>query len=163
MAKATPQIFKSTGFWLLKSEPDCYSIEDFKNDRQTLWTGVRNYQARNFMMHSMKKGDQFLFYHSNADITGVVGVGEILQPNIADPSALDPKSDHHDPKASHDHPIWFCAEVGYVANLKKPVALSKMRAEKPLAKMALLAPGQRLSVQPVTKAEFEWIVKLGSH
>jgi predicted RNA-binding protein with PUA-like domain len=93
----------------------------------------------------------------------VVGVGEILQPNIADPSALDPNSDHHDPKASDDHPIWFCAEVGFVAILKKPVPLATIRSDKRLSKMALLAPGQRLSIQPVTKTEFEWIVKLGSN
>jgi predicted RNA-binding protein with PUA-like domain len=151
----------STGFWLMKSEPESYSIDQFKLDGKTLWTGVRNYQARNFMMVSMKPGDKFLFYHSNAEITGVVGVGRIKRTGVADPTAQDPKSEYFDPKAQPDHPIWFCAEVEFVEKLKRTVTLAEIRTKKELAEMALLRPGQRLSIQPVTSKEFAAIVAMG--
>lgn len=151
----------STGYWLMKSEPDAYSIDQLKKDKKTLWTGVRNYQARNFMMDSMQAGDQFLFYHSNAEPSGVIGVGKILRTSVPDPSALDPQSDYYDAKASHDHPIWFCAEVGYVSHFKKLVSLAEIRELKELSDMLLLRKGQRLSIQPVSKKEFETILKMG--
>jgi predicted RNA-binding protein with PUA-like domain len=113
------------------------------------------------MIDAMKPGDGFLFYHSNAEPSGVVGLGEILRVNVPDPTALDPKSDYHDPKASKDHPIWFCAEVGYKAHLKAVLPLAELKAVKELSGMALLQKGQRLSVQPVTAAEFELILKMG--
>ncbi len=156
---STP-ILVSTGFWLMKSEPETYSIDDFQKDGSTLWTGVRNYQARNFMMHAMKPGDQFLFYHSNAVPSAVVGVGRVVRPNQPDPTAWDPKSPYHDPKSSHDHPIWFCAEVAFTARLTKPLSLAELKGQSELAAMALLQKGQRLSVQPVTKLEFEFILSL---
>lgn len=148
-------------YWLMKSEPESYSIDDFAKDKKTLWTGVRNYQARNFMMTSMAPGDRILFYHSNAEPSGVVGVGEVLRINQPDPTALDPKSDYHDPKASTDHPIWFCAEVGYIGRMKNVLSLADLKDKKELKDMALMQKGQRLSVQPVTRQEFEFILKLG--
>lgn len=151
----------STGFWLMKSEPESYSIDTFKKDKKTLWTGVRNYQARNFMIGTMNVGDQILFYHSNAEPSGVVGVGKILRTNLPDPTAQDSRSEYFDPKASADHPIWFCAEVGYVAHLKTLVPLSEIRNRADLQEMQLLRKGQRLSILPVTKKEFETIVKMG--
>jgi predicted RNA-binding protein with PUA-like domain len=159
--KSAPAPFVSTGYWLMKSEPSSYSIDDFARDKKTLWTGVRNYQARNFMMNSMKPGDRLLFYHSNAEPSACVGVGSIVRPNQPDPSALDPKSDYHDPKASHDHPIWFCAEVKFDERFAKPVTLDEIRSTPALAEMALLQKGQRLSVQPVSKKEFDLILKKG--
>lgn len=159
--KKTPPPFVSTGFWLLKSEPESYSIEAFEKDQSTLWTGVRNYQARNFMMTSMKPGDQFLFYHSNAEPAAVVGTGKILSVNRPDPTAWDENSIYHDPKSSSDHPIWFCAEVGFASRMKTPVSLQMIRSRPELAKMTLLQPGQRLSVLPVQKDEFEMILKMG--
>ena len=146
----------------MKSEPESYSIDAFKKDGKTLWTGVRNYQARNFMMDGMQAGDRFLFYHSSAEPTGVVGLGKIRRANVPDPSALDPKSHHHDPKSSPDHPIWFCAEVEFVEKLKRTVTLQEIRDKKELAKMALLRPGQRLSIQPVTEKEFDCILAMSS-
>lgn len=147
--------------WLMKSEPGSYSIDDFARDKKTLWTGVRNYQARNFMIDAMKPGDLFLFYHSNATPSAVVGIGRVVRPNQPDPTALDPKSDYHDPKASKDHPIWFCAEVEFRSRFARAVSLDEIRATKGLEKMALLKKGQRLSIQPVTQREFEILEKLG--
>ena len=147
----------------MKSEPESYSIDQFKRDKKTLWTGVRNYQARNFMMsatpRSMAVGDQVLFYHSNSQPSAVVGVGEITRTDVADPTALDPKSEYHDPKASDDHPIWFCAEVKYLGHLKTPLALEELRTIDQLSDMLLLKKGQRLSIMPVTQKEFHLIVK----
>ena len=160
--KAAAAPFVSTGFWLLKSEPESYSIDQLAKDKQTLWTGVRNYQARNFMMTSMNNGDHFLFYHSNADEgTGVVGTGRILKANQPDISALDSKSEYYDAKASSDHPIWFCAEVGYGSKFRRTVTLNEIRETKVLDKMPLLQKGQRLSIQPISKAEYDLIVKMG--
>lgn len=151
----------STGFWLLKSEPESYSIDQFAKDKKTLWTGVRNYLARNYMVTSMIPGDQFLFYHSNAEITGVVGTGEIARVGQPDPSAQDEKSDYYDPKASYDHPIWFCAEVKFKSKFPRAVTLAEIRATESLSKMALLAKGQRLSIQSVSREDFERIVEMG--
>jgi predicted RNA-binding protein with PUA-like domain len=147
-------------YWLMKSEPDVYSIDHLERDSTTLWTGVRNYQARNFMMNEMNVGDEVLFYHSNAEPPGVAGVAVISQKAQADPTAQDKKSDYYDPKASHDHPIWFCVEVKFRKKLKRLVELSEIRAEKALQKMPLLQKGQRLSIQPVLAAEFQHILKM---
>ncbi len=149
-------------YWLMKSEPGSYSIDDFKRDKKTLWSGVRNYQARNFMMDAMKPGDLLFFYHSNAEPSGVVGIGRVLRPNQADPTALDPKSDYYDPKASEDHPIWFCAEVEFVKRFERTITLAELRETKALADMLLLKKGQRLSVQPLTKPEFQMIEKMAA-
>lgn len=151
----------STGFWLMKSEPESYSIDAFQQDKKTLWTGVRNYQARNFMMTSMRPGDRMLFYHSNAEPSAVVGEGRIARVNLPDPTALDPKSDYYDAKASTDHPIWFCAEVEFTSKLAHPVSLELIRQTKALGEMALLRPGQRLSILPLTHLEYELLVKMG--
>lgn len=144
----------------MKSEPETYSIDAFARESKTLWTGVRNYQARNYMMTGMHPGDRFLFYHSNADPSAVTGVGQILRVSVADPTALDPKSDHHDPKASEDHPIWFCAEVAYEGHVRQALSLAELKSRKELAGMVLLQKGSRLSVQPVTKAEFDLILEM---
>jgi predicted RNA-binding protein with PUA-like domain len=160
--KAAPKpLPASTGYWLMKSEPEAYSIDDFQRDKKTLWTGVRNYLARNFMTTAMVPGDRILFYHSSAEPTGVAGVGRIVQINVPDPTALDPNSDYYDAKASTDHPIWFCAEVEFEGRLKKMVELAAIRQEKALAKMPLLQTGQRLSIQPVAADEFKTILEMG--
>jgi predicted RNA-binding protein with PUA-like domain len=143
--------FASTGFWLMKSEPSSYSIEQFERDGKTLWTGVRNYQARNFMMTSMKTGDLFLFYHSNAEPAAIVGVGEIVRPNQPDPTDED---------LAKGKQTWFCAEVRFKERLARAISLAEIRGTKELAEMALLRPGQRLSIQPVSKAEFDRVLKM---
>jgi len=155
MAKTPAVTPKSTGFWLMKSEPDAYSIDQLKKDGKTLWTGVRNYQARNFMMASMQKGDQVLFYHSNAEPSAIVGLAEIARTNLPDPTALDPKSDYYDAKSSPDHPIWFCAEVKYRAHVKKILPLSELKLIPELKTMLLLQKGSRLSITPVSAHDFK--------
>lgn len=159
---AAPSKIQSTGYWLMKSEPETYSIDQLKKDKKTLWTGVRNYQARNFMMHSMVPGDQVLFYHSNAAPAGVVGIAKISQVHLPDPTALEPHSKYFDPKANPDRPIWFCAEVSYVGHLTEMVPLSELRSHPALKEMLLLRKGQRLSILPVLKKEFNAIVEMGS-
>ena len=144
----------------MKSEPDAYSIDQLKKDGKTLWTGVRNYQARNFMMASMEKGDEVLFYHSNAEPSAIVGLAEISRICLPDPTALDPKSDYYDAKASIDHPIWFCAEVKYRAHAKKTLPLSELKAIPKLKTMVLLQKGSRLSITPVSAHDFKEVSRL---
>ena len=110
---------RRTRYWLMKSEPSNYSISDLKKDRRSLWDGVRNYQARNFMMKDMKVGDKVLFYHSNAFPSGVYGLARVSAPAQADLTALDPKSQYFDSKATPENPRWFCVEVQFEKQLKK--------------------------------------------
>jgi predicted RNA-binding protein with PUA-like domain len=147
--------------WLMKSEPDTYSISHLKKDGATLWTGVRNYQARNFMMKDMQVGDMVLFYHSNAEPPGVAGLAQVSKVAQPDPSQFDKKSEVFDPKATKEKPNWFCVEVKFVSQFKKFISLDDLRAEKSLANMLVLKKGQRLSIQPVTEKEFETVKKLG--
>lgn len=149
-----------TRYWLMKSEPEVYSIDDLKRDRKTRWTGVRNYQARNFMMNDMKVGDRVLFYHSNAEPTGIAGIARVSALASPDVEALNKKSEFYDPKATEEKPIWFAVEVAYEKNLKRFLPLDELRKETALSKMELLRRGSRLSVQPVSEKEFKHIEKL---
>jgi predicted RNA-binding protein with PUA-like domain len=112
------------------------------------------------MMNEMSVGDEVLFYHSSAEPPGVAGLAVVSRKALPDPTAQDQKSDYHDPKASSDHPIWFCVEVKFVKKFKRLVELSEIRHDKALQKMPLLQKGQRLSIQPVTATEFQHILKL---
>ena len=147
--------------WLIKSEPDVFSIRDLAQaqGRTTHWEGVRNYQARNFL-RAMKRGDRCLFYHSNAAPPGVAGVVEVVREAYPDPAAWNPKSDYHDPKASPENPIWSMVDVRLVTALAREIPLDELRSVKALAGMELLRRGSRLSVQPVTAAEFHTILAL---
>jgi predicted RNA-binding protein with PUA-like domain len=148
--------------WLIKSEPDVFSIRDLaKAKRQTThWEGVRNYQARNFL-RAMQVGDLALYYHSNATPSAVAGIVEIVRTAYPDPTAWDESSDYHDPKASPENPIWSMVDVKLVATFPREVPLDELRTVKALAGMELLRRGSRLSVQPVTAAQFRTIQKLG--
>lgn len=146
--------------WLMKSEPDAFSIDDLARVRRSRWDGVRNYQARNFMMNEMQVGDLALFYHSNAEPSAVVGVCRVSQPAAPDASARDPKSDYYDPKASVENPIWQCVEVEFVSKLPRAVSLEEIKSEASLASMLLVQRGQRLSIQPVTTKEFAMILAM---
>jgi predicted RNA-binding protein with PUA-like domain len=148
--------------WLIKSEPDVFSIQDLaKAKRQTThWEGVRNYQARNFL-RAMEAGDRAIYYHSNATPSAVAGVVEIVRTAYPDPTAWDPKSDYHDPKASPENPIWSMVDVKLVEIFPREIPLDELRTTKALAGMELLRRGSRLSVQPVTAAQFRVIEKLG--
>lgn len=150
----------STKYWLMKSEPDAFSIDDLKAQKTSLWDGVRNYQARNFMMNDMSPGDQVLFYHSNAKPPGIVGLATVSKPATPDPTAQDKKSKYYDPKACPEKPIWFCVEVKFKKKFKEIVTLDEIKTHKPLQEMLVIKKGQRLSIQPVTKKDFEFILKL---
>lgn len=151
----------SKKYWLVKSEPTVYSIDDFTKDQTTRWEGVRNYQARNFMTNEMSVGDSVLFYHSNATPPSVVGLGKVSKPAAPDTTALNKKSEYFDPKATPEKPIWFCVELEFITKFSKPVSMDQLRASQELQKMQLLQRGSRLSVMPVTKEEFDVIVGLG--
>lgn len=146
-------------YWLMKSEPGNYSIDDLKRDKVTDWTGVRNYQARNFMKE-MKPGDMAIFYHSNAEPSGAVGVMRIKNPAHGDRTALEKKSQYFEPKATADNPVWFCVDVEFVEKFPEIIPLADIRANKKLAKMELLRKGSRLSVQPSTEAEFKELCRM---
>lgn len=159
--RTPPPVFASTGFWLCKSEPEVYSILDLERDRRTGWDGVRNYQARNFMRDSMQVGDLVLFYHSNSEPAGIAGVARICGPAVPDPTAFDPESDYHDPASRRESPTWIMAELEFVERFPAVLPLESLRGDRRFEGMPLLARGQRLSVQPVSKPHFELAVALG--
>ena len=148
----------------MKSEGDCYSIDDLKRDKRTPWGGVRNYQARNFMRDDMRVGDLVLFYHSNGDKknpSGVYGIAKVSSKAHADQTALDPEDDHYDPKSTKENPIWECVDVAFVKKLAHPVSLDKIKFDPKLTGILVAKPGTRLSIMPVTPFHFERIVALG--
>lgn len=146
--------------WLMKSEPSVYSIGDLERDGETSWEGVRNFQARNFMRDDMRVGDRVLFYHSNAKPAGVAGLARIARAAYPDPAARDPQSDYFDPRASDEDPRWFVVDVEFEERFPAVVSLNTLRQTPGLEKM-LVINRSRLSVQPVTEAEFEIVVGLG--
>lgn len=148
-------------YYLMKSEGDCYPISQLKKDKVSPWSGVRNYQARNYMKE-MNVGDMVLFYHSSSKPTGVFGLAKVVKKAHADMSALDPKDEHFDSKSTKEKPIWECVDVAYVSTFEKPVTLEEMKKEELLGKMKIFTKGSRLSITPVTKAEYEHICKMGS-
>lgn len=149
--------------WLIKSEPDVFSIHDLAKakERTTHWEGVRNYQARNFL-RAMHKGDLALYYHSNAEPSAVAGIVEVVREAYPDPTAWDPTSDYVDAKASPDNPIWSMVDVRLVEVFAREIPLDELRGVKALTGMELLRRGSRLSVQPVTPAQFRTIRTLAS-
>jgi predicted RNA-binding protein with PUA-like domain len=150
-------------YWLVKSEPDCFSFEDLLRspDQTTCWDGVRNYQARNFMRDDMKRGDLVFFYHSGAEPPSIVGVAEVVREGYPDHTAFDPKEEHFDPKSSEESPTWIMVDVRAVEPLARPLALADLRGVPGLERMVLLQKGSRLSVQPVTAEEWEIVYELG--
>ena len=150
-------------YWLMKSEPDCYSIDDLRRDKVEMWDGTRNYQVRNMMRDEMKKGDKALFYHSNAGHeTGVVGEMEIVKEAYPDPTQFDPKSDHPDPKSDPNDPRWLCVDVKFQNKFPRPITLSEMKLDPKLEGMTVLKKGNRLSVMPVAKKHFDRVIKLAN-
>ncbi|HEV3138582.1 MAG TPA: EVE domain-containing protein [Pirellulales bacterium] len=149
-------------FWLLKSEPDCFSIQHLARcPRQTTcWSGVRNYQARNFMRDQMKVGDGILFYHSGGDLPAVAGTAVVVREAYPDHTAWDPEDDHFDAKASPDNLIWQMVDIRLEKVFPAPISLETLRRIPALKSMELLRKGSRLSVQPVRPGEFELIVEL---
>ncbi len=151
----------SSGCWLMKSEPDEFSIDDLERRGTEPWSGVRNYQARNFMRDAMQLGDRILFYHSSCAAPGVVGIARVASPPRPDPTQFDPKSAYHDPKSTRESPRWILVDVAFERRLRRPVSLTEIRRHAAnLAGLALLNPGNRLSVMPVEPAHFDLIVSL---
>ncbi len=145
----------------MKSEPESYSIDDFQRDKETIWTSIRNYRARNIMRDEMKPGDLFLFYHSMAKDNGVVGIGKIVKNNLPDETALDKNDEYYDPRATKDKNPWIAPKVKFVKKLKRAVTLEEIKKDKRFKDMVLVKI-PRLSVQPVSKKHFDAIVQLAS-
>lgn len=143
----------------MKSEPDVFSIDTLKKDKTTWWTGVRNYTARN-NMQAMELGDLVLFYHSNAEPSGVIGIAEVSKLAAPDQLQFDKKSEYYAEKATKEKPIWFCTEIKYKSKFDRLVPLDQIKHDPKLKNMALLKQG-RLSVSSVSEAEFKHICKLG--
>ena len=146
-------------YWLIKSEPSCFSIDDLKNspDQCSPWDGVRNYQARNFMRDTMRIGDKLFFYHSNCKVPGIVGVAEVASNAYPDFTAFDPNSEHPDLTSSPEHPRWFMVDVHFVAKFKNIISLESLKQYPQLEEMQLLRKGNRLSVLPVKGEEWSFI------
>ena len=143
----------------MKTEPDAYSIDDLRRDKKTLWDGIRNYQARNFMMRDMKVNDTVLIYHSNCKEPAIVGEGVITATAVPDPSQFNLQSQYYDPRSDPQNPRWHCVTVKYKSTYKTPITLATLRKTKSLQTMLILRPGNRLSITPVKKAEYQLIIK----
>ncbi|MFA7229209.1 MAG: EVE domain-containing protein [Melioribacteraceae bacterium] len=149
-------------YWLLKSEPEVFSIDDLANEKNqtTYWNGVRNYQARNFLRDDFKRGDKVIFYHSNAEPPAAVGICEIVKEGYPDFTAFDPDSDHFDPKSKKDSPTWFMVDIKFIGKFSRAVSIGEIKANKKLQKMPLIQRGNRLSVIPLTKDEFDELLRM---
>ena len=148
-------------YWLMKSEPGAYSLADLERDGRTCWDGVRNYQARNFMRDGMAVGDRVLFYHSNTEPTGVVGVAEVCRAAYPDHTAWDPADPHYDPASRQESPTWLMVDIAYVATFPQIVTLADLKADAALTGIMVAQKGSRLSVQPVSEAHFRRVCELG--
>jgi predicted RNA-binding protein with PUA-like domain len=158
---ATKTKAQEKSYWLLKSEPSAFSIADLEKaaKKTTCWDGVRNFQARNFLRDSIKKGDLIFFYHSNSEPSAIVGIAQVVKEGYPDHTAFDPEDQHHDPKSKKDDPTWYMVDIQHVETFAKPLGLEDLRQLPGLKNMVLLQKGSRLSVQPVTAAEWEIVSK----
>ena len=145
----------------MKCEPEAYTIEDLERDGTTTWEGVRNFQARNSMRDDMKKGDGVLFYASNAEPSGVSGIAEVSKPGYPDPYAFEKGHKYYDPKSDPDDPTWYMVDIRFVERFPEVIPLSTLKETPGLENMVVNQKGSRLSVQPVTKEEFEIVRRLG--
>lgn len=149
-------------YWLMKSEPDAFGLEDLKQctDQTEPWDGVRNYQARNMMRDEMKIGDQIFFYHSNTKVPGIVGICEVVKEGYVDHTAFDPDQKYYDPKSDPDKPRWFMVDIKLIRETSRTISLAEMKDCAALAEMRLVQKGNRLSVMPVEKNEWDIILGL---
>lgn len=149
-------------YWLMKSEPSVFSIDDLKArpNGTDHWDGVRNYQARNMMRDQMKSGDRVFFYHSNCTVPGIVGIMEVVREGYPDHTAFDPESSHFDPKSNPDNPRWFMVDIRYVRHTRRLIPLAELKSRKGLETMPLVRKGNRLSIMPVSKTEWDLILSL---
>ncbi|WP_437207180.1 EVE domain-containing protein [Planctomicrobium sp. SH664] len=149
-------------YWLFKSEADCYSIQDLQSEskQQTFWDGVRNYQARNMLRDDVQVGDGVLFYHSNSDPLAIVGTCEVVRSSYPDHTAFDKSEQHYDPKSRPEEPTWFMVDIQLVQIFPEPLTREALKEIPELQKMVLLQRGSRLSIQPVTEAEWKRVHQL---
>lgn len=148
-------------FWLMKTEPEVFSIHDLKAQKKTAWEGVRNYQARNYMRDEMKQGDLVFIYHSNAHPSGIAGIGKIVsQSAYPDPTQFDPASEYHDAKSTPNNPRWHLVDVGFVTQFPRLITLEELKKHAPLKSMVLLQKGSRLSVQAVLASHWDYILSI---
>ena len=147
-------------YWLMKSEPDVYSIDDLKRDGSTYWDGVRNYQARNLMRDEMKLGDGVLYYHSNAKPMAIVGLARVSKESYPDPTQFDENNKYYDPKSTEENPRWFLVDIEFVEKFDEPLPLHFLKEQPSLEGMPLLRKGQRLSVQPVSAKHWKTVCKM---
>ncbi len=149
-------------YWVMKSEPDTFGIDDLRSKPKKTehWDGVRNYQARNMMRDEMKKGDQVFFYHSNCDVPGIVGIAKIVREAYPDPSAFNPESKYYDPRSKPDNPAWLMVDVQFVRRFKRTISLTELKDKAELADFRLVQRGNRLSIMPATQGEWEFILRL---
>jgi len=149
-------------YWLLKSEPSDYSIDDLQRDATEPWDGIRNYQVRNMIRDDIKVGDTCIFYHSNTDVIGCVGTMKIASEAYPDPTQFDSKSAHPDPKSDPENPRWLCMDVAFESKFKRTVTLAEIKSDPTFSDMRLVMKGNRLSVMPISKKHFQKISRLGS-
>jgi predicted RNA-binding protein with PUA-like domain len=149
-------------YWLMKTEPNAFGIDDLslRPNRTEHWDGVRNYQARNMMRDDMKLGDRVLFYHSNCEVPGVVGIAEIAREAYPDHTAFDPENKHYDPGSKPENPRWLMVDVRFVRKLRRTVALSELKDRPELDGLALVRKGNRLSIMPVSEEQWNFILSL---
>ena len=152
-------------YWLMKSEPDAFSIDDLQRVGREPWNGVRNYQARNFMRDGMTVGDGILFYHSNTKVPGIVGIATVASEAYPDDTQFDPESDYHDPKASREEPRWMLVDVAFERKLRDTISLDEIKrhADALGEGFPLTARGNRLSILPVTAAQWKLLLSLEKH
>ncbi len=148
-------------YWLLKCEPEAYTIDDLEREGRTSWEGVRNYQARNFMRDQVQVGDKVLFYASNATPSGVTGLAEVVRAGYPDPTAWTPGHDYFDAGSRQDAPTWFMVDIAFVARFPTTVSLETLKQTPGLEEMMVTRKGSRLSVQPVARAEYGIVARLG--
>ena len=147
-------------YWLMKSEPDAFSIDDLERVGTEPWDGIRNYQVRNMIRDEMKPGDRAFFYHSNTKVPGIVGIMDIVSEARPDPTAFDPDEKYYDPKSDPDKPRWLLVDVKYVRHTKRVIPLPELKADPALEEMPLVRRGNRLSIMPVTEGQWEHILSL---
>jgi predicted RNA-binding protein with PUA-like domain len=147
-------------YWLMKSEPDAYSIDDLERDGREPWDGIRNYQARNMMRDDMKVGDQAFFYHSSCQVPAIVGIVKIASKAYPDPSQFDRRSKYYDPKSSEEAPRWMLVDVAFKRKLARPIPLTELKAHPGLDDFLLTKRGNRLSIFPVDKKHWDLILGL---
>lgn len=149
--------------WLIKSEPDVFSINDLARVRREPWSGVRNYQARNYMWKEMKPGDLALFYHSNAKPPGIAGIAKVVGKPYPDPTQFDPQSEYHDPKATPEKPRWFLVDFEFVGKFQEILTLEAIKADTLLSEMMICQRGTRLSITPVDPLHYKRACKLARY